>query len=324
MRASRRPSAQIARYACLRQPPQPSPCSARHVCESGTSSADRLLASDAAADRGPGSAGDGRFGLDDGRRAAVVARLGARAVRHGIGDRRRDRAEPAVGVAGRREDAAHRRPSAALRTARPPAGHDSSDWPRPCLGLAYLAIARVRLLTLLAAIGWLVYVGIYTPLKSRSAWQTPIGAAAGAMPVLLGAAAGGQSLSPWALVLFGIVYLLAVSAFDGDRVALSAPVRRGRRKSRRRDRPHRPNRRRSGRARRRGHIAGQSRFRCNSVWPAPPTTSPFSSWARSILPPRFGSPDRRDDSTARWLLIASLIYLPAMLAVMLGLAYSPA
>ena len=47
------------------------------------------------------------------------------------------------------------------------------------LGLTYLALAANPTLTLLAAIGWLVYVAIYTPLKTRSIWQTPIGAAAG-------------------------------------------------------------------------------------------------------------------------------------------------
>ena len=43
-------------------------------------------------------------------------------------------------------------------------------------------------------------------MKTRSAWQTPVGAAAGATPVLLGAAAVGRAFSPWAFVLFGIVY----------------------------------------------------------------------------------------------------------------------
>ncbi len=74
------------------------------------------------------------------------------------------------------------------------------------IGLFYLAAATSVMLTVLSAVGWLTYVGVYTPLKTRSAWQTPIGAAAGAMPVLLGAAAVGQPLSPWAVVLFGIVY----------------------------------------------------------------------------------------------------------------------
>jgi heme o synthase len=74
------------------------------------------------------------------------------------------------------------------------------------VGLTYLLLATNPTLVLLAAMGWLVYVGVYTPLKTRSTWQTPIGAAAGAMPVLLGAAAVGGSLSAWAFVLFGIVY----------------------------------------------------------------------------------------------------------------------
>jgi protoheme IX farnesyltransferase len=74
------------------------------------------------------------------------------------------------------------------------------------LGLVFLALATSPTLTLLAAVGWFMYVAIYTPLKTRSAWQTPLGALAGAMPVLLGAAAVGRSLSPWALLLFGIVF----------------------------------------------------------------------------------------------------------------------
>ncbi len=74
------------------------------------------------------------------------------------------------------------------------------------VGLIFLALATGRTLTLLAAIGWLVYVAVYTPLKTRSTWQTPVGALAGATPVLLGAAAVGGALSPWALLLFGIVF----------------------------------------------------------------------------------------------------------------------
>jgi protoheme IX farnesyltransferase len=74
------------------------------------------------------------------------------------------------------------------------------------LGMILLVVATSQTLTLLAVTGWLVYVAIYTPLKTRSTWQTPLGALAGATPVLLGAAAVGGSLSPWALLLFGIVF----------------------------------------------------------------------------------------------------------------------
>jgi protoheme IX farnesyltransferase len=48
---------------------------------------------------------------------------------------------------------------------------------------------------------------MYTPLKRRSAWQTPLGAVAGAMPTLMGAAvAGSWPNGVMPLVLFGVVY----------------------------------------------------------------------------------------------------------------------
>ena len=61
-------------------------------------------------------------------------------------------------------------------------------------------------MVILAIVGWMVYVLAYTPLKRRSIWQTPVGAAAGAMPALLGAAAVGSPLNPIGWSLFGIVF----------------------------------------------------------------------------------------------------------------------
>jgi len=54
-----------------------------------------------------------------------------------------------------------------------------------------------------AAATWLLYVLIYTPLKTRTAWNTTIGAVAGALPMLIGytAAGGGWTdLTAWLLV----------------------------------------------------------------------------------------------------------------------------
>jgi protoheme IX farnesyltransferase len=73
-------------------------------------------------------------------------------------------------------------------------------------GLAYLA-ATVGLLT--AALGlltWLLYVAVYTPLKRRTWLNTVVGAVAGALPVLMGAAAMG-TIELGAVTLFLIVYL---------------------------------------------------------------------------------------------------------------------
>jgi len=74
-------------------------------------------------------------------------------------------------------------------------------------GIVYLAAAAAPAVAWLTAASWIVYVGMYTPLKARSAWQTPLGALAGAMPTLIGAAAVGETpAGTMPLVLFGIVY----------------------------------------------------------------------------------------------------------------------
>ena len=161
------------------------------------------------------------------------------------------------------------------------------------IGLTYLATATNAILVLLAAIGWLVYVGVYTPLKTRSTWQTPVGAAAGATPVLLGAAAVGRFAQPLGMDPVCNRLLLAIPALDGHRLALSAGVRRGRRESGPRHRPHRPDRRNLGHPGRQPCYCQSVWPRCSSAWPAWPTGLPPWCWARHILPCPCGSPGAR-------------------------------
>ena len=73
-------------------------------------------------------------------------------------------------------------------------------------GLIYLTTTVNVSITLLAALSWLIYVWIYTPLKVFTAWQTPIGAIPGAMPALLGSAAAGATFGLNGLALFAVVY----------------------------------------------------------------------------------------------------------------------
>lgn len=74
-------------------------------------------------------------------------------------------------------------------------------------GMAYLVLLASPRVALLTAASWVVYVWIYTPMKTLSAWQTPLGAIAGAMPTLIGAAAAGSfPAGAMPLALFGIVY----------------------------------------------------------------------------------------------------------------------
>ena len=74
-------------------------------------------------------------------------------------------------------------------------------------GVSYLGWLVNPLTAALGAITWLLYVGIYTPLKSRSPANTAVGAVAGAMPILMGWTAVGGRLGLHASTLFLIVFL---------------------------------------------------------------------------------------------------------------------
>jgi len=56
-------------------------------------------------------------------------------------------------------------------------------------------------------LSWFLYVVVYTPLKRRSATNTAVGAVAGALPVLMGWTATGRAVDVNAATLFMIVFL---------------------------------------------------------------------------------------------------------------------
>ncbi len=71
------------------------------------------------------------------------------------------------------------------------------------LGTAYLVAAFGPVPALVAVATWVLYVPIYTPLKVRSEWNTTVGALSGALPIMIGYTAAGGSLSDasgWLLV----------------------------------------------------------------------------------------------------------------------------
>ncbi|MBM4183036.1 MAG: protoheme IX farnesyltransferase [Gemmatimonadetes bacterium] len=74
-------------------------------------------------------------------------------------------------------------------------------------GLAWLAVASGWLPATVAALSGLAYLGVYTPLKSRSYAATLAGAVPGALPTLIGWTAASGSLDSGALALFAIAYL---------------------------------------------------------------------------------------------------------------------
>jgi protoheme IX farnesyltransferase len=73
--------------------------------------------------------------------------------------------------------------------------------------VVYLAMATNAITAGLGLATWVIYVWIYTPLKSRTSLNTPVGAVAGAIPILMGWTAGGAALDLRAFVLFSIVFL---------------------------------------------------------------------------------------------------------------------
>ena len=74
-------------------------------------------------------------------------------------------------------------------------------------GLAYLAFFVSWLPAALAGLSAGAYQGVYTPLKSRSYAATLAGGVPGAMPTLIGWSAATGALEPAAVSLFAIAYL---------------------------------------------------------------------------------------------------------------------
>jgi protoheme IX farnesyltransferase len=79
-------------------------------------------------------------------------------------------------------------------------------------GVLYLGLAVNWLAAMAGLVTWFLYVGVYTPMKARSAANTVVGAVGGAMPVLIGWTAVGAPLALSAgglkaATLFLIVYL---------------------------------------------------------------------------------------------------------------------
>lgn len=76
------------------------------------------------------------------------------------------------------------------------------------MGCSTLAMFAGPLPAIAAAATWVVYVAWYTPLKTRSWFNTTVGAISGAMPLAIGWTAGGGTLADGMLWhLLGVMYL---------------------------------------------------------------------------------------------------------------------
>ncbi|MGD0955600.1 MAG: heme o synthase [Candidatus Acidiferrales bacterium] len=73
-------------------------------------------------------------------------------------------------------------------------------------GAAWLALAVNGLACLVALVASVLYLGLYTPLKTRTPFSTAVGAIPGALPPLIGWAAARGSLSLGGWVLMAILF----------------------------------------------------------------------------------------------------------------------
>ena len=75
------------------------------------------------------------------------------------------------------------------------------------IGATWLALRVNALTALLGLASWILYVVVYTPLKTRSPLNTTVGAVAGAIPILMGWTATGAPLTLAAWSLAGVLFL---------------------------------------------------------------------------------------------------------------------
>jgi protoheme IX farnesyltransferase len=185
-------------------------------------------------------------------------------------------------------------------------------------GVAWLGVQVNWTTALLGIASWITYVVIYTPLKQRSSANTAVGAVAGAIPILMGWTATGAPLTLTAWTLAGVLFLWQFPHF----MAIAWLYRSEYAKA-----GHQmltvvdPTGARPGAQ----AILGAALLIPVSMIPAtlPTSGSPvlYSLWAIALggaqlaIATRFAI--RRDDASARWLLRASLVYLPAWMTLLL-------
>ncbi|MEM7313222.1 MAG: heme o synthase [Planctomycetota bacterium] len=75
------------------------------------------------------------------------------------------------------------------------------------IGVVELAFAVNVATAVLGLVTWLLYVAVYTPLKTVTRWNTLVGAVPGALPVMIGWSAMGQPFDVRAAAMFLIVFL---------------------------------------------------------------------------------------------------------------------
>ena len=80
-------------------------------------------------------------------------------------------------------------------------------------GNAVLAIETPKLAVVLANVGFVIYVFVYSFIKTRTSWSTLIGSVSGAIPPVVGYAAVSGRLDTGAVLLFAVLILWQMPHF---------------------------------------------------------------------------------------------------------------
>jgi heme o synthase len=191
------------------------------------------------------------------------------------------------------------------------------------VGVPYLGLTVNPPAAAWGLLTWILYTCAYTPLKTRTSANTAVGAVAGATPILIGWSAAGRSLDSQGAALFLVLFLWQFPHFMA--IAWLYRKQYGRAGMRMLTVVDSSGRRAGVQA-----VLGALAVMLASLIPilvAPPSygASRYAVIAFGLgvmqLTCASGFLLARNDWTARWLLRASLIYLPALL-ILLVCTYS--
>jgi heme o synthase len=189
------------------------------------------------------------------------------------------------------------------------------------VGLSELVLGVGLLTAAVAAATWLVYVLAYTPLKTRSPLNTAVGAVSGAMPILIGWTAAGAAIDVRALALMGVMFLWQFPHFMAIAWLHRADYARARQSMLTVVDP-------TGlRAGAQGVVAALLLVPVSLVpalVPQAGSAAVYCLWAMLLGAGQVAAATlfliNRDDTSARRLLRASLVYLPCWMGLLLIIA----
>jgi heme o synthase len=183
-------------------------------------------------------------------------------------------------------------------------------------GLGVLGVLANRLSAGVALVTWASYVFVYTPLKSRTSLSTIVGAFPGALPPVIGWTAAGRGLEGGAFVLFAILFLWQIPHFLAIAWIYRDDYARG-------GLPMLPVLDPEGRLTGRQAVANSLALLLVSLTPTAAGMAGFVYLGGAavlgllLTAVAVRAAVHRRLSDARWLFLASIVYLPAVSALLL-------